>query len=326
MKYKQFTKEALIKRIEQLERLNLEILRENDSNLYYAWSGNLGHWYLDFESSEVVFNVLKIQALGYSLDEIPHPTPYTFFTSRLHPDDYYPVMKNMKDHMDNITDVYEVEYRIQAKDGSYKWFYDRGRVTQRDKDNNALFAAGIVFDITSKKLNEIKLVEDKQRLIKSSQTDPLTGIMNRRAILDELSQRMNPHLYKFDSLSILMLDIDYFKNVNDSFGHIVGDKVLKKVVKVISHVIRGIDSVGRYGGEEFLVIFPNTNQENALNASERIRKMIEETDFEEVGKITISGGYATYSNESIEKFINRADQNLYEAKRTGRNRIVGDPK
>ena len=150
--------------------------------------------------------------------------------------------------------------------------------------------------------------------------------MNRRAILEELSQRMNPHLYEFNCLSILMLDIDKFKDINDSFGHIVGDNVLKKVAHVISTAIRGIDSVGRYGGEEFLVIFPNTNQENALIASERIRKMIEETDFEEVHRLTISGGYSTYSNESLEKFIHRADKNLYEAKRSGRNRVVGDPK
>ncbi len=70
---------------------------------------------MDFESSVVVFNVLKIQALGFTIEKIPNPTPYTFFTNRLHPDDYYPVMKNMKDHMDQITDVYEVEFVYKQK-------------------------------------------------------------------------------------------------------------------------------------------------------------------------------------------------------------------
>jgi len=326
MNYNHYTKEALIKRIEQLERLNHELLRENDSTLTFAWSGNLGQWYLDFITGEVVFNTLKIQALGYSIDDFPNPTPYSYFTALLHPDDYIPVMKNMKDHMDNLSEVYEVEYRIKAKDGSYKWFYDRGKVTQRDKDNKAVLAAGIVFDITSKKMNEIKLAEERITLKKFSLTDPLTGIMNRRAILDELSQRMNHHLYDFEHLSIIMLDIDFFKNINDTYGHVVGDKVLKKVAHIISHVIRGLDSVGRYGGEEFLVVLPNTNHDNAKKAAERIRLKIEETEFEDVGHLTISGGFVSYQNETIENLIDKADQNLYEAKRNGRNKVIGDPR
>ena len=319
MNYQRLSKEALIRRIEQLERLNLELFRENDSTLTFAWSGNLGQWYLDFITGEVSYNRLKVEILGYSQDDIPNPVPYSFFTSLIHPDDYLPVMKNMKDHMDNLTNVYEVEYRIKAKDGSYKWFYDRGKVTQRDKNNQAVLAAGIVFDITQKKLNEMRLIEEKNKLITESLTDPLTGILNRRAILEELSQRMNHHLYDFEHLSILMLDIDLFKKINDNYGHIVGDKVLIKVSEIISQLIREFDTVGRYGGEEFLVILPNTNSENAYKAAERIRKKIEETEFDDIEHLTVSIGFTSYADESIESLINKADQNLYEAKKTGRN-------
>lgn len=325
MNYQRLSKEALIRRIEQLERLNLELFRENDSTLTFAWSGNLGQWYLDFITGEVSYNRLKVEILGYSQDDIPNPVPYSFFTSLIHPDDYLPVMKNMKDHMDNLTNVYEVEYRIKAKDGTYKWFYDRGKVTQRDKNNQAVLAAGIVFDITQKKLNEMRLIEEKKKLITESLTDPLTGILNRRAILEELSQRMNHHLYDFEHLSILMLDIDFFKKINDNYGHIVGDKVLIKVSEIISQLIRGFDTVGRYGGEEFLVILPNTNSENAYKAAERIRKKIEETEFDDIEHLTVSIGFTSYADESIESLINKADQNLYEAKRTGRNKVVGNP-
>lgn len=325
MNYQRLSKEALIRRIEQLERLNLELFRENDSTLTFAWSGNLGQWYLDFITGEVSYNRLKVEILGYSQDDIPNPVPYSFFTSLIHPDDYLPVMKNMKDHMDNLTNVYEVEYRIKAKDGTYKWFYDRGKVTQRDKNNQAVLAAGIVFDITQKKLNEMRLIEEKNKLITESLTDPLTGILNRRAILEELSQRMNHHLYDFEHLSILMLDIDLFKKINDNYGHIVGDKVLIKVSEIISQLIRGFDTVGRYGGEEFLVILPNTNSENAYKAAERIRKKIEETEFDDIEHLTVSIGFTSYADESIESLINKADQNLYEAKRTGRNKVVGNP-
>ena len=325
MNYQRLFKEALIRRIEQLERLNLELFRENDSTLTFAWSGNLGQWYLDFITGEVSYNRLKVEILGYSQEDIPNPVPYSFFTSLIHPDDYLPVMKNMKDHMDNLTNVYEVEYRIKAKDGTYKWFYDRGKVTQRDKNNQAVLAAGIVFDITQKKLNEMRLIEEKKKLITESLTDPLTGILNRRAILEELSQRMNHHLYDFEHLSILMLDIDFFKKINDNYGHIVGDKVLIKVLEIISQLIRGFDTVGRYGGEEFLVILPNTNSENAYKAAERIRKKIEETEFDDIEHLTVSIGFTSYADESIESLINKADQNLYEAKRTGRNKVVGNP-
>ncbi len=325
MNYQRLSKEALIRRIEQLERLNLELFRENDSTLTFAWSGNLGQWYLDFITGEVSYNRLKVEILGYSQDDIPNPVPYSFFTSLIHPDDYLPVMKNMKDHMDNLTNVYEVEYRIKAKDGTYKWFYDRGKVTQRDKNNQAVLAAGIVFDITQKKLNEMRLIEEKKKLITESLTDPLTGILNRRAILEELSQRMNHHLYDFEHLSILMLDIDLFKKINDNYGHIVGDKVLIKVSEIISQLIRGFDTVGRYGGEEFLVILPNTNSENAYKAAERIRKKIEETEFDDIEHLTVSIGFTSYADESIESLINKADQNLYEAKRTGKNKVVGNP-
>lgn len=325
MNYQRLSKEALIRRIEQLERLNLELFRENDSTLTFAWSGNLGQWYLDFITGEVSYNRLKVEILGYSQDDIPNPVPYSFFTSLIHPDDYLPVMKNMKDHMDNLTNVYEVEYRIKAKDGTYKWFYDRGKVTQRDKNNQAVLAAGIVFDITQKKLNEMRLIEEKKKLITESLTDPLTGILNRRAILEELSQRMNHHLYDFEHLSILMLDIDFFKKINDNYGHIVGVKVLIKVSEIISQLIRGFDTVGRYGGEEFLVILPNTNSENAYKAAERIRKKIEETEFDDIEHLTVSIGFTSYTDESIESLINKADQNLYEAKRTGRNKVVGNP-
>lgn len=324
MDYSIYSKDALILRIKQLERLNSELLKENDDQLSYAWTGSLGRWYLDFSSSLVVFNTQKVLALGYSLEEIPYPTPYTFFTNLVHPDDYINTMKSMRDNMNNITPVYEVEYRIKAKDGSWKWFYDRGLVTQRDENNKATFAAGIVFDITNKKEEELNLLKESQEFKHSSLTDTLTGIMNRRAILDELSKRMNRHIYNFKHLSIIMIDIDDFKLINDKFGHLKGDKALVEIAQKISEAIRGFDTVGRYGGEEFLVILPNTDLDNAHKASERIRLNIEKALFENVGKITISAGYVEYKNESMDELIDLADQNLYKAKNAGKNRVCGN--
>ena len=194
----------MIKRIEQLERLNKELLHENDDFLDFAWTGNLGRWYLDFTSGNVVFNPLKIKVLGYEMSEIPSPTPYSFFTDALHPDDHKSTMLAMRDHMDNKTNVYECEYRFRASNGHYKWYYDRGTVTQRDEDGKALFAVGIVFDITNKKNTEQKLMEENKSLAIEASTDPLTVLpiedfylksWNNSSILTSVSNVLFPSFF-----------------------------------------------------------------------------------------------------------------------------------
>ena len=322
MDYTQYSKEALIKRIEQLERLNIALLDEKEDRLEFGWTGSLGRWYLDFATGTVVFNPLKIETLGYSMADIPHPTPYSFFTQLIHPDDYRDTMLAMRDHMDNKTNVYECEYRIRASNGHYKWYYDRGTVTQRDEDGKALFAAGIVFDITNKKNTAQKLMEENKSLAIEASTDPLTGIANRRFLFEELEQLVNPHIRIQRPLSIILFDIDNFKQFNDDYGHLAGDEVLRQVAKVLDQSIRGFDTVGRYGGEEFLIILPNTDYAKALRAAERARQSIEALVIDGLPRVTISGGVAQREeNESIETMIDRADQSLYQAKNSGRNQV-----
>ncbi len=323
--YINYTREQLIEIIDELEMLNKQLLleKEQEAKLDFAWTGNLGHWYFNIKTGSVVFNPLKVAALGYAMEELPENVSYKFFTDKLHPDDYLSAMNAMKFNMEGKTDVYECEYRIQAKNGSWKWFYDRGKVTQRDACGNPKFAAGIVFDITEKKEKELKLEKENKILEEQSITDALTGIKNRGAIMEELESRINQSLNYRSPLTIAMFDIDRFKNINDTKGHVFGDKVIREVANIISSDIRGLDSVGRYGGEEFLIILPNTRKENAIFVCERIRTKIEEFDFGEGVKVTISGGVVDYKAEGITEFIDRADIKLYEAKNNGRNRIEG---
>ena len=147
MEYNKFTKKELIERIDELEILNAQLLQEKkeETRLEYAWSGNLGHWYWNVKMNRVTFNPLKVTRLGYTKDEIPHHVPYTFFTEKIHPNDYEKVMDVMTKHLNGQGKVYEVEYRIRTKDGKYKWYYDRGKITKYDKNNKPLFLAGIVF-------------------------------------------------------------------------------------------------------------------------------------------------------------------------------------
>ena len=118
-----------------------------------------------------------------------------------------------------------------------------------------------------------------------------------------------------------MVDIDFFKTVNDTYGHHMGDIVLEKLSEIIKATIRDADIAGRYGGEEFLIIFPEISEDEAFRAGERLRKNIEAVEFENRIKITISGGVAEYIEETALELIEKADRNLYRAKENGRNRI-----
>ena len=323
MDYMNDTREELIKKIEELTILNDQLLsdREQEDRLDFAWSGNLGHWYYNIKTGTVIFNPLKVESLGYQMNELPNRVSYKFFTEKVHPEDYENTMNIMRQNMTGLIPVYECEYRIQAKDGSWKWFYNRGKVTKRDPAGKPLFAAGIVFDITAKKEKEFNLTNENKLLEVQSHTDALTGIKNRWAIMEELEKGVLSGTSQANPFSIAIFDIDFFKVVNDKHGHVAGDQVIQSVAAIISQSIREIDSAGRYGGEEFLVIFPNTKPEQALIVCERIRANVEAFDFTDHIRITVSGGIATYKNDEITAFVDRADKKMYDAKHHGRNRV-----
>lgn len=324
MDYSNYTREQLLKRISDLELLNREILkvREQETKLEYAWTGNLGHWYWNIRANEVTFNPLKVTTLGYSEDEIPKHVTHTYFTSKLHPEDYPKTMQNMSDHLVGKSSVYEVEYRIQTKDGQYKWYYDLGKITERDARGKPLFVAGMVFDITVMKETQLELVLKNAMLAKMSATDGLTQISNYRTLIEHLTQAMEEVARSEAPLSLAIFDIDDFKRVNDSKGHIFGDQVLVDVASLIKKSIRSSDCVGRYGGEEFMVLFPNTDLDTAVQISQRIKQAIEAYPFSEGVTITISGGVQQYAGEAMNEFIHLADKQLYRAKARGKNQIA----
>ncbi|HMM70496.1 sensor domain-containing diguanylate cyclase [Gudongella oleilytica] len=324
MEYNNYSKEQLIQRIEELEMLNRQLLdeKEQEDRLDFAWTGNLGHWYWNVRTNTVTFNPLKVITLGYQMDELPEKVTYQFFTDKLHPEDHSKAMQAMMDHLYGKAEVYEVEYRIKAKDGSYRWYYDRGKVTQKGDNGKPQFLAGIVFDITEKKEMQLELERENQILAVESVTDGLTKINNHRAIIDHLQREVVNSNINNQPLTIALFDLDDFKNVNDTMGHVNGDKVLRDTAAIMMKNIRGTDHAGRYGGEEFLVIFPNTELSHAINVAERIRKSVENNVIIDGLKITISGGLWQYSGETMADFVHFADENLYKAKRNGKNQIV----
>ncbi len=176
-------------------------------------------------------------------------------------------------------------------------------------------AVEIIRDITERKQIEHKLREYAEK-------DSLTGLFNRRKFYELLGQEKERATRYSRALSLIMFDIDHFKAVNDTYGHAVGDKVLKTTASVVAEHIRKTDILGRIGGEEFAVLATETTAESALALAEKIRCAVEMTHHDEAGKITVSLGVSAYDNGfTLDEFMRRADEALYEAKNKGRNRV-----
>jgi len=184
------------------------------------------------------------------------------------------------------------------------------------------------FASKSKEIDELQeqLQRERQRAI----TDPLTGLYNRLALIDQLTAAIEEVAEK-KPLSVVMLDIDHFKSINDTHGHLIGDRVIRFVAQVLQKNIKGKDSAARYGGEEFTLLLPETPVEGARAVAESIRKAVASAQLvradnkKPLGQITLSAGVAGYrGEEDIMELINRADQALYRSKNEGRNRVSID--
>jgi diguanylate cyclase (GGDEF)-like protein len=158
--------------------------------------------------------------------------------------------------------------------------------------------------------------------------DALTGCLNRRAFMERLERELDRVSRYQTEFSVLMIDLDRFKTVNDSRGHLVGDSVLRQMGDLLRREVRSVDLAARYGGEEFVIVLPETDTEGALVFAERLRKRVQQANFAEMGdplNITVSIGVACASSDedvpTPDSLIERADEALYRAKNQGRNRV-----
>ena len=179
--------------------------------------------------------------------------------------------------------------------------------------------------------NEIDQLKSKMAQYREEALkDPLTQIDNRRGFEKKLKEAISQANADETSLCLIMADIDYFKKVNDTHGHLVGDNVLRMVAATIKESIKGKDLAARLGGEEFAILLPDTPFDGAMKLADDIRLAFERLDLkkkstgENLGKITLSFGVSTFKvSESVEDFVSRADKALYQSKNTGRNRVTG---
>ena len=169
-----------------------------------------------------------------------------------------------------------------------------------------------------------ELLEAYALLQQLATVDPLTGLENRRSLMDfsEVQLKLAQRYKSF--FSILLIDLDYFKKINDTYGHLIGDEILKNIAKILKESLRNVDHIGRFGGEEFIVILPNTTLKNAVLVAEKVRDAIANFvhNIEEQNiQTTVSIGIASYNSldDDVNQILERADQALYTAKSSGRN-------
>lgn len=201
------------------------------------------------------------------------------------------------------------------------------------EDGSVIYVVEVIRDITSRVKTEHELEEKTAELLTLNRllsqmaiTDGLTHVYNRRH-LDELLykeiKRYNRR--KYIHLSLMMIDIDHFKDLNDKYGHIIGDNVLRELAKLLKENVRETDTVARYGGEEFVIVMPDAHIDSAVQKAEMLRGKVADKKFPGHGMpvhITISIGVAAYNGGTPQDLIHKADQALYEAKRMGRNMVV----
>jgi diguanylate cyclase (GGDEF)-like protein/PAS domain S-box-containing protein len=316
--------------VTQQKQAELAMLQNEERLALVLHGADLGMWDWDIPSGYMVFNERWAQMLGYRLVEI---TPHISSWEKLvHPEDRRKVVELMTAHLEGRTSLYEAEYRLQHKSGSWVWVLDRGKVLRRGKDGEPLRACGTQIDLTERKRYEEQIAEQQRKLEEANAklealagTDALTSVTNRRGFEEHLARELDRALRRQSSLSLLLLDVDWFKNYNDEFGHLAGDEVLRRLALLLRSQARSTDVVARFGGEEFAVILPDTLGEGAQVLAERFREIIEHAPWP--GRpVTASFGVSTWiptlSPRDAYTLVHDADRALYASKSGGRNRTT----
>ncbi|MGL4792735.1 MAG: sensor domain-containing diguanylate cyclase, partial [Aeromonas jandaei] len=304
-----------------------------------------GIWDWNANTGFVYRNPGWYQMLGYE----PHSLGNTVFTweSVIHPDDMAAVMAKFDLCLNGSAHEYRAEYRCRTRDGDYLWIEDCGHIIARNPDGSVARMIGAHRNIHASKLlqeqlerrnhsleqliaertaelarlnEELQRKVDENRLL--AETDALTGAASRyrleRALQLECERARRFH----QPFTVIAMDVDNFKQINDSYGHHTGDQTLINIVALIRRHIREIDLLARWGGDEFMVVLPNTRHAEAQLVASKFQLLLQRETICPHGPATLSFGLAEYEqDEQKESLMVRADRALYQAKLQGKNRI-----
>lgn len=272
----------------------------------------------------------------------------------IHPEDYPRVMKHFELYTNGKIDSYSIEYRCRCADDTYIWIADRGKIVEYNEDGSVGRMIGAHQNIDLQKIAQNRLIRQNKLLqegnltlerllaqtnkelheknialekkIKEieylSMTDTLTGVSNRRSFEEKLETEVSRAKRYSHPLSFALCDIDFFKKINDLYGHAKGDIILKSLAFIIKSSLRESDFVARWGGEEFALLFPDTPLAEAAEICERLREGIKSFVCEGDIRITCSFGVSEYDRDSnIDRLFIQTDDALYRAKKLGRDRV-----
>jgi diguanylate cyclase (GGDEF)-like protein/PAS domain S-box-containing protein len=306
---------------------NVERIQEPDSAFYKTLleSTKAIPWQIDWKSMCFTY-------VGPQIEELLGWTPESWVNAndwamRMHDEDRDFVVNFCVSQSRSGID-HEADYRALTADGNYVWIRDVVHVI-RGKDGEVESLVGFMFDISERKKNEQELLRLQGELEKLSYTDGLTGIANRRMFEMVLEREWASACRNQRPLSLILLDIDFFKQFNDCYGHQDGDDALKRVASLLTEACRSQDLVARYGGEEFAVILPEADLAAARVVAERCHTLILDENIPHAPSsvsdyLTVSQGLGTIvpnEQDMPQTFIKVVDELLYKAKKQGRNAI-----
>ena len=294
-------------------------LAESEARLSLALDGaELGMWHWEIGAGHFDFDERARRILGYHRNEVS-PTARSVM-ALCHRDDRRRVIETMERHRAGALQTFETTLRLGQRGGGFVWVLARARVTGRDSDDQPLRVSGTIMDVS-----EWKKLED--RLTRLATTDQLTGLLNRRSGIEVLAEAVARDRDHDLGLSMVMLDIDHFKTINDNLGHEAGDRVLAEIGRLLRADKRDSDHAIRWGGEEFAVVLSDTRAGGARAQAERLYAAIDQVaaSVPDIESISASFGVVTRrAGEDGSALMRRADKLMYQAKQAGRGQIITD--
>ncbi len=276
---------------------------------------NDGVWDWHLEDNVTIFDKRYYTMAGYEPDAFP--CSFEEWHKRIHPQDVKQAEEAVQLYLSGQSQKYDVEFRFLRQDGEYMWIRARGKIVERDQAGKPLRFVGTHSDISV-------LKEHENHILRQAHYDSLTGLPNRFLTLDRLTQLLNEAGRNEQQVAVLFMDLDDFKKVNDTLGHEIGDKLLVETAERLSQTVRSRDTVGRLGGDEFIILMGGvTDASDTLSIAENVLNRLRDAYHIEGRELILSGslGIALYpqDGETPSELLRNADSAMYHAKDLGRN-------